>query len=53
MTGGAIFAYGIVVSAIVAAACWLIVWGIIQERRDREALETEQAAEREIPRGAP
>jgi hypothetical protein len=39
MNDVAIFFYGLVVTAIVATACWLIVWGIIQERRDREQLD--------------
>lgn len=36
MSEAAIFAYGFVVFGIVSAACWLIIWGIVQERRDRE-----------------
>lgn len=39
MNATAIFFYGLVVFAIVATACWLIVWGIIEERRDREHLD--------------
>ncbi len=39
-----IFLFGIVITAIVLAACGLIVYGIFTERREREALEAEQAA---------
>ena len=39
MNDVAIFLYGLVVTGIVATACWLIVWGILQERRDREQLD--------------
>lgn len=35
----AIFIYGLAVFSIVSAACLLIVWGIVQERRDRERLD--------------
>ncbi len=35
----AIFIYGLVVFAIVSTACWLIIWGIVQERHDREHLD--------------
>lgn len=35
----AIFIYGLVVFTIVAAACTLIVYGIITERRSREQLD--------------
>ncbi len=37
MSEAAIFTYGFVVFGIVSAACWMIIWGIVQERRDREA----------------
>jgi hypothetical protein len=36
MSEAAIFTYGLVVFGIVSAACWMIIWGIVQERRDRE-----------------
>lgn len=39
MSEAAIFIYGLAVFAIVSAACWLIVWGIVEERRDREQLD--------------
>ena len=39
MSEVAIFLYGLVVFAIVSAACWLIIWGIFEERRDRETLD--------------
>jgi hypothetical protein len=35
----AIFIYGTVVFAIVAAALGLLVWGIVNERRDRVRFE--------------
>jgi hypothetical protein len=35
----AIFIYGFVVFSIVSTACWLIVYGIINERRDRQTLD--------------
>lgn len=35
----AIFIYGLVVFSIVAAACTLVVYGIITERRSREQLD--------------
>lgn len=35
----AIFIYGLAVTSIVALACWLIVYGIIEERRSREQLD--------------
>ena len=38
-----IFVFGTVVFAIVGAACWLIAFGILEERRDRESLEARQA----------
>lgn len=38
-----IFIFGMVVFAIVAGACWLIAFGILEERRDLEALEAQQA----------
>ncbi len=66
MSEAAIFAYGFVVFGIVSAACWLIIWGIVQERRDRETLDagpnarpvggertvTERAGENPTPRSA-
>ncbi len=45
MSDVVIFVYGLVVFTIVSAACWMIVWGIVAERRDRERLETERSAE--------
>ena len=36
-----IFIYGALVFAIVAAACAMIAWGIVAERRDRSKLEAE------------
>ncbi len=45
MSEVAIFTYGLVVFAIVSAACWLIVWGIYQERRDRQQMEGEASPE--------
>ncbi len=47
-----VFLYGIAITVLVAAACASIVFGIITEKRDRERLEAEQAAER-MPRGEP
>ena len=38
-----IFLFGIVVSAIVVAACFLIVFGIVTEKQEREELEAQQA----------
>ncbi len=38
-----IFIFGIAVSAIVIAACFLIVFGIITEKQEREKLEAQQA----------
>ena len=40
-----IFLFGIVVTAIVIAACFLIVFGIITEKQEREKLEAQQAAD--------
>lgn len=40
-----IFAFGVVITLIVFAACGLIVYGIVAERQDREQLESEQARE--------
>jgi hypothetical protein len=37
-----IFVFGVVVFAVVAAACGLIVYGIVAERRERKGLEAEQ-----------
>jgi hypothetical protein len=37
-----IFVFGLAITAIVFAACGLIVYGIVTERREREALEAEQ-----------
>jgi hypothetical protein len=39
MSAAAIFAYGTVVFAIVSAALGILVWGIVNERRDRERFE--------------
>ncbi len=41
-----IFLFGIVVTAIVIAACFLIVFGIITEKQEREKLEAQQDADR-------
>ncbi len=38
-----IFLFGIVVTAIVITACFLIVFGIITEKQEREELEAQQA----------
>lgn len=43
MSSAGIFIYGVVVFAVVAVACGLIAYGIVTERRDRRALEAEQA----------
>jgi uncharacterized membrane protein (DUF485 family) len=37
-----IFAFGVFVMTFVIAACWLIAWGIVTERRDRHRLEDTQ-----------
>ncbi len=47
----AIFAFGFVVTAIVAGACWLIITGIREEQRDRLRLEAEQAEALEASSG--
>lgn len=39
MSAAAIFVYGTVVFAIVVTALSLLVWGIVNERRDRERFE--------------
>lgn len=39
MSEAAIFIYGLAVFTIVAAACGLIVFGIVEERRSREQLD--------------
>jgi membrane protein implicated in regulation of membrane protease activity len=39
MSAAAIFVYGTIVFAIVVAALALLVWGIVNERRDRERFE--------------
>jgi amino acid permease len=41
-----IFIFGLVITAIVFAACGLIVYGIVTERQERELLEAEQEADR-------
>jgi hypothetical protein len=41
-----IFVFGLVITAIVFAACGLIIYGIVTERQEREKLEAEQAADR-------
>ncbi len=41
-----IFLFGIVVTAIVFLACFLIIFGIITEKQEREKLEAQQAADR-------
>ncbi len=38
-----VFVFGVAITAIVFAACGLIVYGIVTERQDREQLEAEQA----------
>ncbi len=43
MNSAGIFVFGLLVFALVAAACWLIAYGIVAERRDRRRLEREQA----------
>jgi hypothetical protein len=43
MNAAGIFIFGVFVFAFVAAACVLIAYGIVAERRDRQALEAEQA----------
>lgn len=40
-----IFLFGIVVTAIVFFACFLIIFGIITEKQEREKLEAQQAAD--------
>lgn len=40
-----IFLFGVVVTAIVITACFVIVFGIITEKQDREKLEAQQAAD--------
>jgi hypothetical protein len=50
MNSAGIFVFGVLVTAIVIAACWLIAWGIVTERRDRLALEADQ---REAADGGP
>jgi len=42
MNAAGIFVLGVVVSAMVATACGLIVYGIIAERRERKSLEAKQ-----------
>lgn len=37
----AIFLYGLVVFGIVSAACVLIGWGVVAERRDHRELDAE------------
>lgn len=39
MNSVAIFLYGLAVTAIVGAACYLVVRGIIEDRRDREQID--------------
>ena len=40
-----IFIFGLFITAIVAAACGLIVYGIVSERREREELAESRAPE--------
>ena len=40
-----IFIFGLFITAIVAAACGLIVYGIISERREREELGESRTSE--------
>jgi hypothetical protein len=42
MNAAGIFVLGVLVSAMVATACGLIVYGIIAERRERKSLEAKQ-----------
>ncbi len=42
MNAAGIFVLGVVVFAVVAAACGLIVYGIVAEHRERKSLEAEQ-----------
>jgi hypothetical protein len=42
MNAAGIFIFGVVVFAVVAAACGLIVYGIVAERRERRSLEARQ-----------
>lgn len=39
MSSLGIFIYGLAVTAIVAAACYLVVRGIIEDRRDRADID--------------
>lgn len=48
----AIFLYGLAVFSIVAVACWIIVWGIFQERRDRETTDAGPGARPDQPAAA-
>ena len=41
-----IFIFGLFITAIVAAACALIVYGIVTERREREELAESRSPER-------
>jgi hypothetical protein len=40
-----IFIFGLFITAIVAAACGLIIYGIITERREREELGESRTSE--------
>jgi hypothetical protein len=40
-----IFIFGLAITAIVAAACFIIVYGIVTERREREKLEAQLEAD--------
>ena len=42
MNAAGIFVLGVVVFAVVATACALIVYGIVAERRERKSLEAKQ-----------
>jgi hypothetical protein len=42
MNAAGIFIFGVVVFAVVATACGLIVYGIVAERRERRSLEAKQ-----------
>jgi hypothetical protein len=44
-----IFIFGLAITAIVIAACGLIVYGIITERREREKLEAQLQADSNVP----
>ena len=51
MSSLGIFLYGLAVTAIVAAACYLVVRGIIEDRRDRADIDA--GPEAHIPASGP